>query len=62
MTTQLIRSSMKLMADAGVDIVDMKWFDMTGAVGDSITIESRRANLPNSLISCLLIEKLKLQF
>ena len=40
MTTQLVRSSMKLMADAGVDIVDMKWFDMTGAVGDK-----QKANL-----------------
>lgn len=40
MTTQLVRSSMKLMADAGVDIVDMKWFDMTGAFGDK-----QKANL-----------------
>ncbi len=35
MTTQLVRSSMKLMADAGVDLVDIKWFDMTGAFSDS---------------------------
>jgi hypothetical protein len=40
MTTQLVRSSMKLMADAGVDLVDIKWFDMTGAFSDS-----QRANL-----------------
>jgi len=30
MTTQLVRDSMKLMADAGVDIVDIKWFDLSG--------------------------------
>ncbi len=34
MTTQLVRDSMKLMADAGVDIVDIKWFDLSGAFTD----------------------------
>ena len=40
MTTQLVRDSMKLMADAGVDIVDIKWFDLTGAF-----LEHQHANL-----------------
>ena len=34
MTTQLVRDSMKLMADAGVDIVDIKWFDLSGGFTD----------------------------
>jgi len=34
MTTQLVRESMKLMADAGVDIVDIKWFDLSGGFTD----------------------------
>lgn len=34
MTTQLVRGSMKLMADAGVDIVDIKWFDLSGGFTD----------------------------
>lgn len=34
MTTQLIRNSMKLMAEAGVDVVDLKWFDLSGAFSD----------------------------
>lgn len=34
MTTQLIRDSMKFMIDAGLDVVDIKWFDMTGAFSD----------------------------
>lgn len=40
MTTSLVRSSMKLMTDAGIDIVDIKWFDMTGCISDS-----QKANL-----------------
>ena len=40
MTTQLVRDSMKLMADAGVDILDIKWFDLTGAFS-----EHQHANL-----------------
>ena len=40
MTTQLVRDSMKLMADAGVDIVDIKWFDLSGGFTDQ-----QRANL-----------------
>lgn len=34
MTTQPVRDSMKLMADAGVDIVDIKWFDLSGGFTD----------------------------
>jgi len=34
MTTQLVRASMKLMADAGIDIVDIKWFDLSGGFTD----------------------------
>lgn len=34
MTTQLVRDSMKLMADAGTDIVDIKWFDLSGGFTD----------------------------
>lgn len=34
MTTQLVRESMKLMAEAGVDVVDLKWFDLSGAFSD----------------------------
>lgn len=34
MTTQLVRDSMKLMADAGIDIVDIKWFDLSGGFTD----------------------------
>lgn len=34
MTTQLVRDSIKLMADAGVDIVDIKWFDLSGGFTD----------------------------
>ncbi len=34
MTTQLVRDSMKLMADAGVDIVNIKWFDLSGGFTD----------------------------
>lgn len=30
MTTQLVRDCMRLMADAGVDVVDIKWFDLSG--------------------------------
>jgi hypothetical protein len=40
MTTSLVRYSMKLMTDAGIDIVDIKWFDMTGCISDS-----QKANL-----------------
>ena len=40
MTTQLVRDSMKLMADAGTDIVDIKWFDLSGGFTDQ-----QRANL-----------------
>jgi hypothetical protein len=40
MTTSLVRSSMKLMTDAGIDIVDIKWFDMTNCISDS-----QKANL-----------------
>lgn len=40
MTTQLVRDSMKLMADAGIDIVDIKWFDLSGGFTDQ-----QRANL-----------------
>lgn len=34
MTTQLVRDSMKLMADAGIDIVDIKWFDLSSGFTD----------------------------
>ena len=34
MTTQLVRDSMKFMIDAGIDVADIKWFDMTGAFAD----------------------------
>lgn len=34
MTTQLVRDSMKLMADADIDIVDIKWFDLSGGFTD----------------------------
>lgn len=35
MTTQLVRSTMRLMADAGVDPIEMFWFDLTGAFTDT---------------------------
>jgi len=34
MTTQLIRSTMRYMADAGIDPVELQWFDATGMFQD----------------------------
>lgn len=34
MTTQLIRSTMRYMADAGVDPTELQWFDATGCFQD----------------------------
>ena len=40
MTTQLVRSTMKMMVDGGIDPVELIWFDMTGAITDT-----QKANL-----------------
>ena len=34
MTTELVRSTMKMMAEGGLDPVEINWFDMTGAITD----------------------------
>jgi len=34
MTTQLIRSTMRYMAEAGIDPTELQWFDATGCFQD----------------------------
>ena len=39
MTTPLIRSTMRLMADADIDPTEMHWFDATGMLADKTHVE-----------------------
>lgn len=40
MTTQLIRSTMRFMSDAGIDPTELQWFDATGMFQDKTHVES----------------------
>lgn len=46
MTTPFLRSSIKLMCNAGIDPVEFHWFDLTGAFSDT-----QKANLEPLMIS-----------
>lgn len=40
MTTQLIRSTMRFMSDAGIDPTELQWFDSTGMFQDKTHVDS----------------------
>lgn len=48
MTTALVRSTMSLMADAGIDPVEMHWFDMSGAFSNTqrVTLDPLMTHRP----------------